>query len=184
MTSSSIVALLARFWLGTLGGALAGYAAFGRAIVQPDNPSFESAPLAALVAMMLALVRTGRHAESVALGVAYGAVRWTFGGTEIAIASFLLPLAIYATALVFHEVGRAGVRFGKFLVVGPLVGGAAVAVAPLSMYAQIETFDSFKPLMLQLFLGIVIGDGAGLGVEVAESLPWRSWSGVSRSVPR
>jgi hypothetical protein len=120
---------------------------------------------------MLALVRKGRTVEGALLIPAYTGLRLAFaqsGGWRIGTSALLLAAGVFLVALIFDQLGRHGVRFGKFLVAGPLLGGVCLAVAPLSQLHALNMYDSFDPLMVQLFMGIVIGDGAGLGVELAE----------------
>jgi hypothetical protein len=170
--SPPVAGIALRFSLGAAGGALAALAAFGRATFAPGEPAFESLTLALVAAALHALVRAGRGADAIVLVPAYGLLRLGLGGWQAGLGALGLATGALVVAFVFDELARVGVRFGKFLIVGPLLGGACLAVAPFTMYSEIAFHDSLRPLMLQLFLGVVVGDGIGLGVELAELLPW------------
>jgi hypothetical protein len=115
------------------------------------------------------------RAQALVLALAYGAlqagiateIRWAAG-----LAGALFGLGMLVVAEIYDELARSGFRFGKFLVVGPLLGGVALAVAPIGHYEDLIVFDSLRPLLLQLFMGVVVGDGVGLGIELAELIPW------------
>ena len=165
--------LFGGFWLGTLTAAGFSYVTFGNRILSPQHGGFECIVLGVLTAAMLTLVSKGRLVEAVVLVPAYTWLRLAFtqgGGWRFTLSAFLLAAGVFLVALIFERLARHGVRFGKFLVTGPLLGGVCLAVAPLSQFHALSAYDSFDPLMVQLFLGIVIGDGAGLGVELADLL--------------
>jgi hypothetical protein len=74
-------------------------------------------------------------------------------------------------ALVYDALARQGFRIGKFVLMGPLLGGLYVAATPVTLLQGTTTVDaehSMTTLLLNCFLGIVIGDGVGLGAEIAE----------------
>jgi hypothetical protein len=60
--------------------------------------------------------------------------------------------------------------FGKFLILGPLIGGLYLALTPLVEFHALTSSSVMWILLEHVLLGVVIGDGAGLGVEVAELL--------------
>ena len=165
--------LFGSFWLGTLTAAAFSYVTFGDRILSPQGGGFECIVLGTLAAAMLALVGRRRMVEAVVLIPAYAWLRLAFtpnGNWGLAISALLLAAGTFLVALIFEQLAQHGVRFGKFLVTGPLLGGVCLAVAPLSQFDVLSAYDSFDPLMLQLFIGIVIGDGAALGVELADLL--------------
>jgi len=165
--------LFGRFWLGTATAALFSYLTFGGKVLWPGESGFECLILGAVTAAMLTLVGRSKLLEAAVLIPAYGLLRLAFaGGVRVAISGLLVAAGAFLVALIFAYLGLYGVRFGKFLIVGPLLGGVCLAVAPLSHYHALSVYDSFGPLMIQLFVGIVVGDGAGLGVELADLLPW------------
>jgi hypothetical protein len=158
------------FWMGTLTATGFAYATFGQRALSPRHAAFECFLLGALTAAMLSLVIKGRGGTAALLIPASALLRLAFGpdnGWRTAISALLIAAGVLLVALVFDRLGRMGVRFGKFLVAGPLLGGVCLAVAPLSQFDSLSVYDSFDPLMIQLLAGIVVGDGAGLGVELA-----------------
>jgi len=165
--------LFGRFWLGTAMAALFSYFTFGGTVLWPGQSGFECVILGAVCAAMLTLVGRSRFLEAAVLIPAFALLRLAFGGNlRIVISGLLLAAGAFLVALVFAHLGRRGVRFGKFLIVGPLLGGVCLALAPVSQFHALSMYDSFSPMMIQLFVGIVVGDGAGLGVELADLLPW------------
>jgi hypothetical protein len=172
--------LFGRFWLGTAVAALFSYFTFGRAVLWPGESAFECLILGAVTAAMLTLVGRSRLLEALVLIPAYGLLRSAFGGEmRIAISGLLIAAGAFLVASIFARLGRHGIRFGKFLIVGPLLGGVCLAVSPISQFHAMSVYDAFSPMMIQLFVGIVVGDGAGLGVELAELLPWARPAGQS-----
>jgi len=165
--------LFSDFWLGTLTAALFSYVTFGDRILSPSHGRFECIVLGTLTAAMLALVGRERRVEAVVLIPAFAWLSLAFareGSWRIAVSALLLAAGTFLVALIFDQLGLHGLRFGRFVVIGPLLGGVFMAIAPLSQLPTLNMYDSFEPLMVQLFIGIVIGDGAALGVEVAELL--------------
>jgi hypothetical protein len=169
-----LASALIRFWLGTVGAMLGGYFAFRGALFQPDHPAFQSLTVGMLTAGVLTLVRLGLRGQALMLALAYGVLqlgitdqgRWAQG-----IGGLLLGLGLVIVGEIYNELALYGFRFGKFLIVGPLLGGVLLAVAPIVELGSMIPFDAVRPLLLQLFLGVVVGDGAGLGLELAELLP-------------
>ncbi len=74
-------------------------------------------------------------------------------------------------ALIYHLLARGGWRFGKFLLVGPLVGGVYLALAPLSELGEMNVFNAARLMTLRLALGTLIGAGVSIAVELAELAP-------------
>ena len=70
--------------------------------------------------------------------------------------------------LIYDLLAREGYRLGKFLLMGPLLGGVYIAATPVTAIWGITPSESLTKLVLNCFLGIVIGDGVGLGAEAAE----------------
>ena len=52
-----------------------------------------------------------------------------------------------------------------------LLGGVLLAIGPIVGYHDLIAFDAVRPLLLQTFLGVVVGDGVGLGIELGELIP-------------
>jgi MFS family permease len=126
----------------------------------------------------VALLRAGR--PEFALAVVGGAGLIEFGrywesGTLAAVAilgwSVATGVGLWICGVLFDQIGRKGVRFGKFLLLGPFIGGVMMAVTPLMALGPAAPVDLWRALWFNAFLGIVVGDGVGLGVELAELLP-------------
>lgn len=172
--ASFLAAALVRFWLGTVGALAGGYAAFRGALFQPDHPAFDSLAVGMLAAGVITLVRLSLRGQAVLLAVAYGVLqlgvtdhrRWAAG-----LGGVLLGLGLIVVGEIYHELALHGFRFGKFLLVGPLLGGLLLALAPIVEFDSLIAFDAVRPLLLQLFVGVVVGDGLGLGLELAELIP-------------
>ena len=165
---------LLRFWLGTAGALIAGYAAFRGALFQPGHPAFQCITIGMLSAGILTLVRLSLRPQAVTLALAYGVLqlgiaendRWLAG-----LAGALVGCGMIVVAEIYDELARMGFRFGKFLLVGPLLGGVLLAIGPIAQYNTLIPFDAVRPLLLQMFLGVVVGDGVGLGIELGELIP-------------
>jgi hypothetical protein len=164
---------LVRFAAGTAGSALAGLLVFREAPLDFARPASQSITMGALASAILALVRTSRPAGALRLVGAFAllqlGVTWTSGlGATLAMAAWsaFTGLGMFLVAVVFDRMARGGVRIGKFLVSGPLLGGIYFAASPLLSFVHPD--DLLRALWMNAFLGIVIGDGVGLGVEAAE----------------
>lgn len=155
---------------------LNGFVVFRRNIFRPDQPAFDCLTVGALLAGMLTLIRLSRHGQALALVAVYGAFRSLapYGRWTHAISGLLLGLGVFLAAVIYDELAKYGLRFGKFLIVGPLVGGAYLAVAPITELRDMTVFNAVYLLLFQLALGIVIGEGVGLGVELVELLSGRA----------
>ena len=49
--------------------------------------------------------------------------------------------------------------------------GIGIAVGPLLGMHELTVHDGVRTLFVQLLMGIVIGDGVGLGIELVELVP-------------
>jgi hypothetical protein len=155
------------------GSLMAGLLIFRSAIVIPDHPAFQCITVGALTAGVLALVRIRCHGQAVVLMIAFALLRLGLvqsRGWLVALSGLLLAAGIYLTSLIFDLLGRKGLIFGKFLILGPLVGGLYLALTPMTEFSTLTSNGVMYVLMEHVLLGVVIGDGVGLGVEVAELL--------------
>ncbi len=172
-----LAAAAVRFALGAAGALAGGYAAFREDLFRPEHAAFQCLTVGLLAAGVLTVLRLSLRLEALALAVAFGALqfgvadrgRWAAG-----LGGLLIGLGLFVVAEIFYELARHGYRFGKFLLVGPLLGGVLLAVAPITEFHDLILFDAVRPLLLQLFMGVVVGDGVGLGIELAELVPWKS----------
>ena len=186
MASEVPIALTAARIAAGWGGSLAVGAVLARHPAVSFTPFFA---VGALAAVVLALVRAElpRHAVAItvlATGLQAGAT-WSGGGWpawrwDVAATTLLRGLAAGGTVLVlggavfvaalFYAALAPVYRFGKFLVVGPLVGGAYWCATPLQLLGRPGS-SAFDGLWANALLGILIGDVVAFAVELVESLP-------------
>lgn len=162
---------MARFWSGIAGGVLVGIAVFRGFVFQPGHPAFECLTVGALVAGVLTLVRQPRRGQAFLLVLAYTGIRFAFTPVvrlSAAVAGLSLGLGLFVVGLIFDQLARGGWRFGKFLLVGPLVGGVFLALAPITEMQELNVLNAANLMMFRLALGMLIGEGVALGVELAE----------------
>lgn len=168
-----LVTVLERFLLGLLGAFSAGILVFRLRTFDPADPAFSCITVGALAAGVLALLRSGRPLQAVGLAAAFALFRLGLVeavGWVPACAGLVLGAGILVVGLIFDMLARRGIRFGKFLVVGPLIGGLYLAAAPLLEFHTMTSVGAVRTLLQYTFLGVVMGDGVGLGVEVADLL--------------
>jgi hypothetical protein len=82
--------------------------------------------------------------------------------------SVTLVTGIFIITLIWEFLAQRGFRLGKALLVGPLLGGVYVAAVPVTLLHGVSSSGALRSMLLTLFLGIVIGDGVGIGVEIVE----------------
>jgi hypothetical protein len=164
-----------RFVAGLLGSIAVGWLVFRGTVFDPRELAFQCVTVGALTAGVLAAVRVNTHGLAVLLVVVFGMGRLGLAGTQgwlLAISGILLATGIYLVALIFDMLGRRGLVFGKFLIMGPLLGGIYLALAPMVEFHTLTSNGVVRALALQVLVGLLIGDGAALGVEVAELPPY------------
>lgn len=167
---------------GLLGTVLAGSLAFGWAVFVPGRPPFQAINAGLLVAGVFAAVRASRASTAIALVSGWTAlhlgVSLEAGWPDvIARPGWCLGIGfgICLAAAVFHRLAQRGYAFGKFLIAGPMLAGFWVAATPVSLLGRGVHERLLADLLMNAFLGLVIGDGAGLGVEAAEWALDRRW---------
>jgi len=168
---------LLMFAAAMAGSVGAGWIAFRTGIVRFDLPSAQVFTTGALMAGVLTLTRIGKIVPAVSLSAAWvlfqtGTVIRD-GGFRVAIHatwSVVLAIGILLIAWIWELLAQRGVSLGKFLLTGPLLGGIYMAAAPVTFLGGISPNSVMRSLLLTFFLGIVIGDGVGLGVELVELL--------------
>lgn len=129
----------------------------------------------ALAAGMFAFVRGRQPVQALALGAAavsfHMAALWHQGALRAltATAANLVETGGIATAaLVFHLLAERGVRFGKFLLSGPMVAIAFAAAGPASMLGAPTGDAPLRPLLEGGLIGLIVGDAVGVGLETGE----------------
>lgn len=174
MTVAPGRALALRFALGWAGAILAGLAAFQTTALVPGRPAFLTVKVGLVAAILIATTRAGRFREAALAGTIWVALEAARGsqadGIRVLVStlwSAAVAAGLLAVAAVFHRMAEGGVRFGKFLVVGPLVGGVILAATPVALLGG-RGHPVARELLFNVMLGIVIGDGVGLGVEIAD----------------
>lgn len=162
-------ATLLRACLGIAGGLAAGWLVFRGAMFDASEPAFHCVSIGGLFAGTLALARAQAVAHALALVPAFSLFGFAGAGFDDwrpAIAGLLVGLGSCLVAWIFDRLARLGLRFGKFLLTAPLLGGVLFAVAPLG--PALVPADPVRSLLFQMFLGVLVGNGVGLGVELAE----------------
>jgi hypothetical protein len=175
MRSGSIPGAVVRFAAGALGGTAAGWFAFRDDIFNAASPAFQCVTIGVLAAAILAMVRSGFSVGALRVVVAFALLQfgatWRLGtSSALAMAawSVCIGLGVFLAAVVFDLLARLDIRFGKFLVVGPLLGGIYFAATPLASFVAGQPEGVLRSLWWNAFLGIVMGDGVGAAVEIVE----------------
>lgn len=171
MPTTNLFATILRFVFGLSGGVGLSFLIFRQAIFVPQSPVFECLTVSALLAGILALQRSDRQTQAAALAVAIALLRLGFAqsqGWTVAIAGVIHVGGVYLIVLIFDLLARRGVLFGKFLIVGPLLAGVYLATMPLDAFFTVTGSELMPYLMRHVFLGLLIGDSVGIGVEVAD----------------
>jgi hypothetical protein len=145
------------------------------AAFDPRAPAFQTVVASILASGILVLVRVGRTGSAMALGISFGlmqiglayrlgwAVAW-----PAALAGVLLGVGMVTVAWIYRLLAERGLIFGKFLIMGPLFGGLLASVSPLLAWGSIGIANGVRTVLFYSFVGIVVGDGVGLGLELAE----------------
>jgi len=169
----ALAPVLLRFGLGLGLCLIIGYLVFRTALWDRGSPPFECVTTGVLAAGVLALLRSDRLREAAALAAAFGLLRLGFAHSEgwtFAVAGALQVAGVFLVALIFDLLARRGILFGKFLVLGPLLAGVYLSTTPLAFFFRISGAEMLPTIMRFVFLGLLIGDAVGFGVEVADLL--------------
>ncbi|MCP3980576.1 MAG: hypothetical protein GY716_14835 [bacterium] len=160
-----------RLFSGTAGSVAAGFLVFRSDVFRFGSPAFQCLTVGVLFAAVLGLMRSDHRGYALALAFSYGIVRvGTLALDDLfaAVAELVLAFGVYMVALIFDLMARNGLLIGKFLIVGPLLGAAYLAATPLAQFYFLTESGTVRMLLEHVFLGIVIGDGVGLGVEIVD----------------
>ena len=178
MDRAAELGALLRFVAGTVASVLSGLAIFRMETFEPGGPWFQCVTAGALVAGVVALMRVERPAQALSLAAAFACVHmgyaWTLAPGR-ALAESLWSVVVgggaFVSAVIFHRLAEEGYRFGKFALLGPLVAGVYLAATMLILVGPRGEDDALGVLVRHVFVGLIIGDAVGLGVELAELLP-------------
>lgn len=178
VSNDGLIAATLRFWTGTVTGILAGLLRYGDDVFVPTSRPFESVYIGALAAGMLVTVRAGRYGHGLALVVGFTALQFVFqipvgflGAVPATVTAFFMAGGLFLIAVIFDEIGRGGLRLGKFLITGMMLAWLYFAVTPLASWGRMLMRRAFEDTMENFVLGMTIGLGVGLGVEIVEFLP-------------
>ena len=173
---------------GFVGCVILGWACFGRSVFLLGNTRSQVIILGGLAVGVLALFRIGRPVQGVAVALAFAVVQIPLslitlsqGGLDWTLVvlrtlatfgwSLFVALGICLVCAIYDRLAAMGFWFFKFLIIGPLLGGIYLAAGPLAGLASGRPETIPAALWLNGLLGIVIGDGVALGVELIELLP-------------
>lgn len=178
MSGAGLNALLLRFTLGFAASVGAGWLRFRGDVFLPGTRPFHCVTIGALAAGLFALVRTGRVRGALLLVVGFGFMQvglsshlpWPRMVTSL-IANTFAAGGIWVVAYIFDQLAERGLRIGKFLISGPLLGGVYLAITPLATWGMYTMRGTVTNLLANLWLGILIGNAVGLGIELAELVP-------------
>lgn len=169
--------LIIVFLAGTLGSVVVGAAAFRMRMFDAGHPFFQCISIGALLAGVLALIRFDRMFQAIMVAVCFVLLNFLghqtmLGGDTVTVVvwSLLLAGGVVLVGVIYDLLAREGYRLGKFLLLGPLMAGVYIAATPITILRDVSFGDTVTSLVLNCFLGIVIGDGVGLGAESAELL--------------
>jgi hypothetical protein len=179
--SNTLSLITLRSGLGFATVTLVSALVFRSNVFVPSSPMFRCLTAGAMLAAITALMRTDRMTQAAGLAAAFALLRLGFAqsqGWMVAIAGTIEVGGLFLIALIFDLLARRGILFGKFLVLGPMLGGVYLATTQLSVLFQSTGADLLRTLMQYVFLGLLIGDSVGFGVEVADLLV------LSRSIRR
>lgn len=169
-----------RFLAGGGFAVLAGTALFPNALLGIEQRPVPAIAVGLLAAGILALVRIERPLGALALALAASVLELGLtidhGWPRLLLEPMWLLLVgggAFLAAVVYDGMARRSYRFGKFLVLGTLFAGIYVAATPVALLVQPLARPVGGELMLNAFLGILVGDAVGLGVELVELVPIR-----------
>jgi hypothetical protein len=167
--------LLLRFWAGMGGGVGLGLIAFRSTIFDARLPYNQVVTVGSLLAAVLALRRGGSPGGATFVAVGFGGWQlWTVlplpwdRALSHVLFSVVLATGILLIAALYQTLHERGVRVGKFLLLGPALAGVYLAATPALTLWTVSTATVARDLVANMFLGVVIGDGIGFGLEMID----------------
>ncbi|MDX1389340.1 MAG: hypothetical protein R3344_09125 [Acidobacteriota bacterium] len=171
---------LVRFAAGVVASAPAGWLLLPGTFFDDSDRLWLCVVTSTLVAGVLSLVRVGRMGGALTVVMGFALLQlgqsWSAGvvaACVMLIWSLFLGGGVFLSALIFHRLAEMGYAVGKFLLLGPLVGGVYLATTPLAGLSGMLELDVVTSMWLFTYLGIVIGDAVGFGVEMVDLIDSR-----------
>lgn len=168
---------------------MAGLILLGWSVFRLGEPASQCIFMGALASLIFGLIRVARPIQALSVVGAFGLLQigltWSSGLIRCVATvgwSLFIALGFYLVAVIFDRLARLDFRFGKFLVAGPLLGGIYFAATPLASFAMVQS-GQVVSIWQNALLGIAIGDGVGLGIELLELLPGLGGAGSRPAEP-
>lgn len=177
---SALVGAAARAGAGTITAWVLGWFLFHGRMFAPERMEFQVITIGLLTAWIVSLVRAQRVGWGAMSVVAFTVYQWasyspidTKRAIVQTVAAFFVATGLLLAGIVFDRLGKMGLPVGKFLILGPMVGIMMLAVTPLATLVNVGVPDIPRLLIENLFLGMVIGNGVGIGIELVEQVAFR-----------
>lgn len=171
--------LVARLVAGTAMSTLGGWIFFRSDVFDFGKVQSQCIVVGLLASGVIAVFRIGRPIWGLGLAAGFAVLQIVLasgGGvpraTTIGLWSLAVGLGLCVLAVVFHRLAQLNFLIGKFLVMGPLLGGIYFATTPLASLSAGRYGEALSYLWSNAYLGIIIGDGMALGMELVELVPW------------
>ena len=178
----SLSKILFRFWLGFLSAVGLGSVVYAEQIWDPLSPTFKVLTIGSTLAALLALWRGRAYAQAVVVAAGYALFCLGFtnlSGIIAALSGTVVAIGLVTIVIVYDRLVER-LRFGKFLLVGPLVAGLFAAVTPMIEFRELIPLASGGAVLAYAELGLLLGVGVSLGTEISDwVLRSRETSGAS-----
>lgn len=175
MTPLAGLITLVRLAAGVAGSVAFGWLLFGAQVFRPEAPPFLCVSLGFVFAAILAFVRGGRRAPALFLPVGWAAAQFGlswYSGWPLVLALPLMSLVVgfglVLLAEIFDRLAIRGYPVGKFLILGPMTGALYLAATPLMLVRVGSAEQAIAQLWLNFGIGVIVGDGVALGVEIVD----------------
>lgn len=168
--NTSLAAVLLRFWAGVLGAAGGGLIVYRLEIFDPLSPAFKTLTMGSTFAGLLALWRSSARGHALALGVGYALFCLGFVnayGWLSAVSGTAVGAGLIASTMVFDRLAER-IPFGKFILIGPMVGGLLFAVTPMMEFQDLVPLGAINAMTAYGQLGWIIGTGVAIGIEFSD----------------
>lgn len=169
---ATLSSILLRFWFAMICGSAAGWLVYQRQILNPLSPAFKILTVGAAFAGILAMWRCRARAHGLALAVGYALFCLGFVsayGWVSALSGTIVAGGLICTSIVYDELAPK-LPFGKFLIIGPMVGILLAAVTPMVEYRNLIPLASGDAIVAYARLGWVLGVGISFGMEISDRM--------------